>query len=454
MTDGAPATSATDLAADPTFLRARRKALWHLLPLLFVSYVIAYIDRANVSIAKLTMMKDLPGFDNAVFGFGAGVFFIGYFLLEVPGSLIVERWSARKWLARIMVTWGIMAALTAVVKTPTQFYVVRFLLGLAEAGFFPGVIVYLSHWFTVRDRAKTLSYFFIANPFALVISPKISNWIIKIGTDEVVDGTVVHHPEFLGLEGWQWIYIFWGAPAVILGFGVLFFLPDKPVHAQWLSAEERGALEGALARDKADNPRKHVSVLRALSHPKVLLLALGYFCAVTASYGIEFFLPTILRDWYHLKIDTVTTLVLLPPIFAVTSQLFVGWSSDRTKERRLHTVVPWALAAVALFAVGATRGHLALTLACFVVSSACLKAYMPAFWALPGLFLGGAAAAGSIGLINSIGNLGGFLGPFVLGKVEALTGSFQGGLIFVGCACVAAVVVVLSLRLGDQPSKS
>src|SRR3954471_1453242 len=208
--------------------RARNKAYWRLLPILFLCYVIAYVDRANVAIAKLTMTKDLPGFDNAVIGFGAGVFFWGYFLLEVPGSLIVEKWSARKWICRIMVTWGIMAACTALVKTPTQFYVVRFLLGLAEAGFFPGIIVYLTHWFPVRDRTRALALFFVATPVAQLISPPISKTLLKFGTDEMINGIMVHHPEVLGLKGWQWVYIFWGIPAVVLGAVVFFWLKDRP----------------------------------------------------------------------------------------------------------------------------------------------------------------------------------------------------------------------------------
>jgi MFS transporter, ACS family, tartrate transporter len=182
--------------------RARTKAYWRLLPLCFICYVIAYVDRSNVAIAKLTMTRDLPGFDNAVIGYGAGMFFWGYFLLEIPGTLLVEKWSARKWITRIMISWGIIAALTAWVTTPFQFYVVRFLLGLAEAGFYPGVIVYLTHWFPIRDRARALAYFFIATPVAQVISPKISSALLPIGTDELVNGRVVHHPAVLGLAGW------------------------------------------------------------------------------------------------------------------------------------------------------------------------------------------------------------------------------------------------------------
>ena len=289
-------------AGESALDRARRKAYWRLIPLCFISYVIAYVDRSNVAIAKLTMTRDLPSFDNAVIGFGAGVFFIGYFLLEIPGTLIVERWSARKWIARIMITWGIVAAATALVKTPFQFYVVRFLLGLAEAGFYPGIIVYLTHWFASRDRARALAYFFVATPIAQVISPKLSNILLKIGTDEVVNGVPVHHPEVWGLEGWQWIYIAWGIPAVILGVLVLIYLTDRPQQAKWLTADERDALLAELEREKDARPSSHKMGLgAALSHPRVLLLALIYFLVVTGSYGVEFFMPSILERWYSLK---------------------------------------------------------------------------------------------------------------------------------------------------------
>ena len=299
-------------AGESALDRARRKAYWRLIPLCFISYVIAYVDRSNVAIAKLTMTGTCP-LRQRVIGFGAGVFFIGYFLLEIPGTLIVEKWSARKWIARIMITWGIVAALTALVKTPFQFYVVRFLLGLAEAGFYPGVIVYLTHWFASRDRARALAYFFVATPIAQVISPKLSNVLLKIGTDEVVGGVPVHHPEVWGLEGWQWIYIAWGIPAVLLGVLVLVYLTDRPHEAKWLTAEERDALLAELEREKDARPSSHKMGLgAALSHPRVLLLALIYFLVVTGSYGVEFFMPSILERWYSLKFDALTWLVILP----------------------------------------------------------------------------------------------------------------------------------------------
>ncbi len=442
------------MATDPTASaldRARSKAYWRLLPLLFLCYVIAYVDRANVSIAKLTMTRDLPGFDNAVIGLGAGMFFLGYFLLEIPGTLIVERWSARKWISRIMISWGIMAALTALVKTPNQFYGVRFCLGLAEAGFFPGIIVYLTHWFPSRDRAKALAYFLVATPFAQVVSPKISNALLKIGTDEVVNGVTVHHAEFFGLEGWQCVYIFWGIPAVVLGVVVLFAMTDRPRDAKWLTTEEREALETELERERAARATgKRMTVFEALRHPKVLLLALAYFCTVTGSYGIEFFLPSILKDWYGMNFNQLTWLVMLPPIVALAGQLFVGWSSDRLKERRYHAVVPIVIGACAIGLAPFTQGNLALTVFCFMVAFAGFKSYMPAFWALPSLFLTEAAAAGSIGLINSVGNLGGFLGPTVLGAVEKSTGSYTGGLYFLCVSMIISSAIIFFLGLGHR----
>ena len=452
--------------------RARRKAYWRLLPILFLAYVVAFVDRANVAFAKLTMVKDIPGFDNAVIGFGAGVFFIGYFLLEIPGSVIVERWSARLWLSRIMITWGFMSALTAFVAVQLgvsvwfvnaynsafnarmgvpefQFYAVRFLLGLAEAGFFPGVLVYLSHWFPARDRARALALFFMATPIAQIVAPPICALLLKIGSDEVINGVKVHHPEVLGLEGWQWVYVVWGAPAVVLGIVILFMLPDKPHQARWLSTEEREALEFELAQDKP-KAKAHMKLLDGLRHPKVLALSFAYFCTVTGSYGVVFFLPSILDSWYSLKYSQLAWLTTLPALMALVGQIFVGWNSDRTKERRYHTVVPIVIGAVAIALAPMTRGNLPLTIICFMLALGGLKAYLPAFWTMPYLFLTSSAAAASIGMINSVGNLGGQLGPYVLGKVEAVTGSFEGGLYFLAGSMMVCAVIVFFLGLGNR----
>ena len=447
----APTATAPGPAVESPLDRARRKAYRRLLPLFFLCYVIAYVDRANVAIAKLTMAKDMPAFDNAVIGFGAGVFFIGYFLLEIPGTLIVEKWSARKWISRIMISWGIVAALTAFVKTPTQFYVIRFLLGLAEAGFFPGVIVYLTHWFPSRDRARALAYFFVATPMAQVLSPKLSNALLKIGTDEVVNGVTVHHPELLGLEGWQWVYIAWGIPAVILGVVVLFALTDRPRQAKWLEPEEREALLAELEREKGERPASHkMGLSRPCGTRGCSLLAPAYFFIVTGNYGVEFFLPSILDEWYALKLDELTWLIILPP--------FSPWSGSsssagaRTGPRSAGSTrrSPSTCAAAGLLLVVVSRGNLPLTIIGFMVAYTGLKAYLPAFWSLPSLFLTGAAAAGSIGLINSVGNLGGFIGPFVIGTVEKLTGSFISGLLFLVVSMALSAAIVLYLGLKDR----
>ena len=414
--------------------RACRKSWWRLVPLCFACYVVAYIDRYNIAIAKLGMQQQLAGFDDTIFSIGISAFYWGYVVLEIPGTLLVERWSARKWFSRIMITWGIVAACTALVQTPGQFYLVRFLLGLAEAGFYPGMIVYFTHWFPARHRARVLAYFFVATPIGQVLNPLLSKPLLAIGSQPV-----------FGLVGWQWVFVVWAVPAVLLGFVVLLVLVDRPRQARWLTAEEREALATELERERvlaSLPPTAHASVGQALRHPRVLLLTAIYCSVNTAALGIEFFLPSILTRWYELPIGTVATLVSLPPALAVLGQLYVGWSSDRRNERKLHAMVPIAVAAASLALVILTRGQLALTLVFFALAFAGLKAYLPAFWSLPHLFLGGSAAAGSIGLINSIGNLvGGSLGPAALGRLAHTTASYSGGL----AVLLASTLVGLAL---------
>jgi ACS family tartrate transporter-like MFS transporter len=445
------------MAADSTspLDRARRKAFRRLLPVLFISYMIAYVDRVNVAVAKLTMMKDMPDFTDAVIGFGSSLFFIGYFLLEVPGTLMVERWSARKWICRIMVTWGMMAGLTAFVRTPVEFYTVRFLLGLAEAGFFPGVIVYLTHWFTSRDRAKALSYFLVATPFAQMLSP-ISNWVLKYGTTEVLaNGETLVHPKLLGLVGWQWVYILWAIPAVVLGIGVLWLLTDRPRQATWLTQEERDALEAELERERQLKTKgKRMTLMEAFSHPKVLLLCAAYFFITTCSHSMELFMPSVVKDWYAVSREQFTWLIVLPPLLALCGQLFGGWSSDRFQERRLHACVPIAIGGFAMLLAPLTYGNLFWTMVCLMVTFAGFKTYMPAFWSLPSLFLAEAAAAGSIGLINSVGNLGGAVGPSIIGWIKTNTGSYTSGFYFLGSSMLVASVIVFFLGLGARNPKT
>ncbi len=450
--------------------RARTKAYFRLLPILFVCYIIAYVDRANVGFVKLTMQKDLPAFDDKIFGFGMGIcFFVGYFLLEIPGTLMVERWSARKWFCRIMVSWGIIAALTAFVgvrwpvvsgliestgrmfgKTLNvaeyQFYIIRFMLGLAEAGFFPGVIVYLTHWFTSKDRARALAYFFIATPIAQFIGPPVSGQLLKIGTEG--------RPELFGLQGWQVAFLFWGLPAVILGVIVLFWLTDRPANAHWLEPEEREALELALKKEKSDHHSSHhMTVFEALSHPKVIGLTAAYFFVVTGNYGVEFFLPSIFQSWYGLSPQNISFLVIIPPIGSLLGQLAISWSSDHFQERRLHAAIPIYLGAIALACTVLSQGRLWLTVMLFTLAMTGLKAYLPAFWTLPSLFLTSAAAAGSIGMINSVGNLGGGFGTYILGWIKKATGSFENGLLLLACSMVISATIIVLLGIGKRIEK-
>jgi ACS family tartrate transporter-like MFS transporter len=457
--------------------RARRKAYWRLLPLLFACYVIAYVDRTNVSIAKLTMSEEMPAFDDGVVGLGAGIFFLGYFLLEIPGTLLVEKWSASKWISRIMISWGIVAAATAFIRVPMpgvvpaaesvyrtfgwkfdaavfQFYAARFLLGLAEAGFFPGVIVYLTHWFPVRDRANALSWFLIATPIAQMISPLLSGPIIQIGANETINGVAVAHPQILGLSGWQWLYIAWGVPAVILGVLVLIFLTDRPHQARWLDEDEREALVAELEAEKLAHKgrNRHMSWGQALRHPKVLVLAAAYFFVVTGNYGVEIFLPSVLKKWYGMNYLVLTLLLVVPPLGALIGQRFVGWNSDRTGERRWHAALPiyFGAAALLLAVLPSNPPPLAVSVALFTVAALGAKAYLPAFWTLPSLFLTEAAAAGSVGLINSVGNLGGFVGPSVLGHLEKQLGTYRPGLFLLCGSMFVSASIIVALGLGRR----
>lgn len=414
---------------------ARKKAYFRLIPLLFVCYVIAYVDRVNVGFAKLRMKDDL-GFSESVFGFGMGIFFLGYLLLEIPGTLIVERWSARKWICRIMITWGVLAALTAFVTKPWEFYTVRFLLGLGEAGFYPGVIVYLTHWFPKSDRTKALAWFFIGTPIAQIIGPIISERLIDIGE--------AGNPTVMGLVGWQWVFIFWGLPAVILGLVVLNYLTDRPKEAQWLTLEEREALELALEKEKYQQLQHtgHMTVGQALSNPRVLVLAAAYFFVVTGNYGVEMYMASIFEDWYKIKIKEVAYLIIIPPIGSLIGQIFIGWNSDRTGERRFHATIPIILGAIALYLAPFSQGNKLLSVVLFTLTMTGLKAYLPAFWALPNQFLTASAAAASIGMINSFGNLGGWVGPSMLGYIKQITGNYTYGLWYLATSMVVSAIII------------
>ena len=325
-----------------------------------------------------------------------------------------------------------------------QFWGVRFMLGLAEAGFYPGVIVYLTHWFPRRDRSRALAWFFIGTPIAQMIGPPISGWLMAIGTGD--------NPTVLGLVGWQWVYIFWGIPAVILGFVVLAMLTDWPHEARWLTDEERTALEAELLREKDEHRSHagHMTVLQALSHPKVLALAAAYFFVVTGNYGVELYMASILKDWYQLDVKNVAALIVIPPIGSLIGQVFVGWNSDRTRERRWHASLPIVFGAIALALTPASRGTLWLTVVLFTLAMTGLKAYLPAFWTLPSLLMAESAAAASIGLINSFGNLGGWVGPTVVGVVRQYTESYRTGLWFLASSMIVSACIIVALGIGRK----
>jgi D-galactonate transporter len=408
-----------------------------LLPFLFLLYVIAFIDRMNVGAAALQMPRDL-GFSEGVIGFGAGIFFLGYFLLEIPGALIVERWGARRWIARIMITWGMITVLMAFVHTERQFYLVRFFVGAAEAGFFPGVIVYLTHWFRYQDRAKAVAVFYAANPISYIIGSPLAGLLLGIS--------------WLGLRGWRWLFIIEGIPAVFFGIFTIFYLTDWPEKARWLPADEQSWITAELRREKeAKKSIRSYSIWQAFRHRDVILLTICYFCAMTGSYGIAFWLPTILKHLSGRSDLQVTLLAALPYVAALITQQLNGWHSDRTCERRWHSAVPVFVCGIALAFAVLYRTNLTVSILLFVVAGGAFYGFQPCFWAVPTLFLSESAAAASIGLINAVGNLGGFVGPLVMGYLAGRTHSFAAGLLYLVASLFVSGLLMLAVGAKRLP---
>jgi D-galactonate transporter len=418
--------------------RARKKIAWRLLPFLFLLYIIAFLDRMNVSAAALQMPGDL-GFNDKVMGLGAGVFFIGYVVLEIPGALIAERWSARRWIARIMISWGIITAVVAFIHTAREFYFARFLVGAAEAGFFPAVIVYLTHWFRYRDRAKAVAIFFAANPLSFVIGSPIAGFLLGIS--------------WLGLKGWRWLFILEGIPAIVFGVVAIYFLTDWPRQAGWLREDEREWISNELEQEKlAKQKARSYSIWQALSQRDIILLTLCYFCATTGGYGIGFWLPTILKRLSGQSDVRVSLLAALPYVVGFLAQQLNGWHSDKTRERRWHAAVPIFLSGVTLLLAVFFGSNMAFAVILFSLVCCGYFSFHPGFWAVPTAFLSESAAAASIGLINSLGNLGGFVGPLVMGYLVHRTHSFNAGLLYlVGNLCMAGI---LMLAVGSGKPRS
>ena len=403
-----------------------------LIPFLFLLYILNFLDRVNVGFAALEMNRDL-GFGPAVYGFGAGVFFLGYCLFEVPSNLVLYRTGARIWIARIMVTWGLAASAMMLVHTPWSFYGLRFLLGVAEAGFFPGIIFYLTYWYPARDRARAYAWFLAAIPVCGVIGGPISGALLGL------DGR-------LGLQGWQWLFLLEGIPSVLVGFAVLWLLPDRPCDARWLPMDERAWLEDRLAAEGADPVGHHGESLRqALRNPMVWWLGLSYFLLVVALYGFAFWLPQLVKASGSFDNFEVGLITAIPYAVAAVGMVLVGRNSDRTGERYLHLVFPALVGAVGF--VATTRaGSTGLLIAALCLCALGVLGWLGPFWALPTAFLRGQAAAGGIALINSMGAVGGFVGPYLVGGLKQRTGEFAPGLLFLAGAMVAAAIIVLLIR--------
>jgi MFS transporter, ACS family, tartrate transporter len=416
--------------------RTVRKISWRIVPFIMLLYFIAFIDRVNIGFAALTMNKDL-GFSSSVFGLGAGIFFLGYFLFEVPSNLILNKVGARLWIARVMITWGIISAIFAFIKGETSFLILRFLLGVAEAGFFPGIILYLSFWFPARYRAGVVSLFMAAAPISVVLGSPLSSALLEMNG-------------VLGLKGWQWMFLLEAIPAFILGFVVLKFLTDKPELARWLKDDERAWLVKEMNAEHAAKNATGASpsIWRGLADLRVLALSLIYFGTSAGLYTLGIWAPQIIKE-FGLSTLAVGFLNSVPPTVAVIAMVLWARHSDKTNERTWHVVIACLTAAVGLSLAGWAGSWVsvvaALTLVNIGISSA-----KPPLWAMPTMFLSGSAAAAGIATINSIGNLGGFVGPTLIGWIKDSTGSFLGGLYFVSGLLVLSAVLTLLLSRAKQ----
>ncbi|MDB5737509.1 MAG: transporter [Sphingomonas bacterium] len=421
-------------AGDDGFERATvRRVFRRIVPLCFLLYIVSYIDRANIGYAALQMNAEL-GLSSEAFGLAAGVFFIGYFLFEVPSNLLMARYGARAWIARILIGMGLVSMATAFVQSANQLYVLRFLLGVAEAGYFPAIIIYLTAWFRSKEQATVVAMFTAAIPVSYVIGTPVSTFIMD-------------HVSGFGLTGWRWMLIIEGLPAVIGGIATYWLLVDRPANARWLDAEQRDWLEAEIAIDHAGSgAMRHLSTWKAISDPKVLYLSAIYFVYQAGSLGVGYWLPQILKASAKSLSDVEIGLIATLPYVAATIGM-IWWSrrSDRTGERQRHSAWPLLLAGIALGAVATVKGPFpAAILLAFALTG--FYAFKAPFWTLPGLFLSRTTAAVSIAAINSIGNLGGFVGPYAVGWFTKATGAPAAGLLFLAALTLVAFAMVMIAR--------
>jgi len=395
-------------------LSARRRIAWRVLPFVFLVYIVNYIDRVNVSFANLRMSADL-GLSDRMYGLGVGMFYVTYVLFEIPGAIIVERWSARKWIARIMISWGAITVLMGFVRTPSQFYAARFFLGAAESSFFPGMIVYLTHWFRQRDRSRSIACLYTAVPAASLIGSPFAGWLLGV--------------HWWALAGWRWLFIVEGLPAVLLGIVTIIYLTDWPSQARWLPADERNWLTAELQTElEAKKKVRNYTITEAFCDRRILGLIVAWFLTLTGALGTVYWIPTFLKRVSGFSNRTVTSLLVIPALIGILGMLLNGWHSDKTAERHWHTAVPLFAAASMFGLLIVARHEVPLAISFLLLGSGFLYAYYPTFWAIPTMMLSESAAAATFGLINSLGQLGGFAGNYSIGflndRTHSLTASF------------------------------
>lgn len=412
-----------------------KKVSMRIIPFLFICFAVSILDRVNVGFAALQMNQEL-GFSSAVYGLGAGIFFLGYFLLEVPGGIIMTKVGARVWISRIMISWGLISGFTAFVTTPNEFYLVRFLLGVSEASFFPCMAWYLSSWYQSKHHAKAIAAFMVAIPGASALGSPISTWLLSLG--------------WLGLSGWKWLFILEAIPSVILGVIAYYYLTDKIEDAKWLQADERKWLLDITNKEQLlKQEKKHYTLMQAFADRDVLILSTGYFAWMCGYYGIVMFLPTLVKKLSTaMSLQTIGLSIGLMYFFAMVVMVLVGRNSDRLNERRYHVAACLTVSALGLAgSVYFSNSNVITSMVIYAVALAgAYGAYSP-FWSIPSSFLTGAAAAGAIAMINSIGNLGGFVGPYAMGYVSQATGSYDNGVLFLSaCMIVGATIIAFFIK--------
>ena len=424
-----------ELAISDVGRRARRRIALRLLPLVFLIYVVNYIDRVNVSFANLRMSADL-GLSDRAYGLGIGMFYLTYVLFEIPGAIIAERWSARKWIARIMISWGLVTILTGFVHTTGQFYAARFFLGVAESSFFPGMIVYLTHWFRQSDRSRAVACLYAAVPTASLIGSPLAGWLLGV--------------HWWALAGWRWLFIVEGIPAIVLGIVTVIYLTDWPAQARWLPADERDWLVGQLqAETQAKKNVRDYTILQAFCDRKILVLTTAWFLALTGALGSIYWIPTFVKRLSGSSDRSVTSLLLVPALLGLAGMLFNGWHSDKTGERRWHSAVPLLAAGLMFGMLLLARHDVPLAIAFLMLGSASFYAFYPIFWSIPSMMLSESAAAATFGFINSIGQLGGLAGPYMIGFLNDRTHSLAAGFGFIALAYVAGGGLLLTLKIRD-----